>query len=755
MNILSFGILFFTAWCAVRLCGHCAKGAWRSPATWTAALAAAVLLLRPHGDTFTALDHSGYRLMAYAFSEGRAANGEDRTLLELPAEIRQDCTLLPRTEERNTRDRSFLLKSDQTGETEPFFYPVLPFGAAALQKIWPWGGLDLFVPLIGLAFAWALLATGFRLGGIAGLCLAAALFLGTPLPAMLLRGFYAEVCGAALLALAALHWMVLPQGKPVSLAAYVALGLAPAFHPVLIVVSLPLLAALVASGRESSRRWMAGLLLFAAGLALLAWVTARICAPYGSIRWENLAFNFKASQSHQVADVFMLGFGLAFAGLLFWRLLNPASFESGLARLRPGARGWLALGLVPLALALLAWRESPRVWMGLLDLWSGVGVPFSVLVAASALALILSAGAGRARFVAGVALAVLPVFAYLKGAEQMGMWSERRLAPFVLLLVVALLVPAARWAGARWGNKPFSLAGIGLLVLILGGANLVRWPAPYWVRQESGALSRVVGLKERMGNRFVLFDYLPDSFPFAVDGKTRAVGWNGRAQAGSWDILMTWLQRKAGTEEVWCVSSYSSPGLEEGIRLVPLFTEKISVVRVHSKQALPALRRESERKLEFLRVEPAGDGPLSLFKTMDGGPLALRGDWGPVRPLAFPDGRSVQGQWTREGSGIVGPVPRTGRVRMTWVASSGQKGKSQRVKIVPPWGEKHAVWVDVAPDLAEQEVWFSVPAGTSSNRTGIYRFYVAEPYDPARDGQGGYPSDLGVLIHRVQMDESE
>lgn len=755
MNTLSFGILLFTAWCAVRLCAHCAEGVWRRPAAWIAALAAAVLLLRPHGDTFTALDHSGYRLMAYAFSEGRAANGVDRTLLELPPEVRQDCTLLPRTEERNTRDRSFLLKSDQTGETEPFFYPVLPMGAAALQKIWPWGGMDLFVPLIGLAFAWALLAVGFRSGGIAGLCLAAALFLGTPLPAMLLRGFYAEVCGAALLALAALHWLVLPKGKPVSLAAYAALGLAPAFHPVLIVVSLPLLAALVASGRESSRRWLAGLLLFASGLALLAWVTARICAPYGSIRWENLAFNFRANQSHQVADVFMLGFGLAFAGLLFWRLLHPASFASGLARLRPGARGWLAAGLVPLALALLAWRESPRVRTGLLDLWSGVGVPFAAVVAAAALVLILSVAAGRARFVAGVSLAVLPVFAYLKGAEQMGMWSERRLAPFVLLLIPALLVPAARWTGTRWGNKPWASAGIGLLVLILGGANLCRWPAPYGVRQESGALARVAALKDRIGNRFALFDYLPDSFPFAVDGQTRAAGWSSRAQAGSWDMLMSWLQRQAGTEEVWCVSSYSSPGLEAGVRLVPLFTEKIPVVRVHSKQALPALRRESERKLEFLRVEPAGDGPLGLFKTMDGGPLALRGNWGPVRPMAYPDGRSVQGQWTREGSGIVGPVPRTGRVRMAWSAASGQRGKTQRVKIIPPWGEEQAAWVDVAPDLAEHEVWFSAPAGAFSNRTGVYRFHAAEPYDPARDGQGDYPADLGVLIHDVRMDEVE
>ena len=128
-----------------------------------------------------------------------------------------------------------------------------------------------------------------------------------------------------------------------------ALGLAPAFHPVLIVVSLPLLAARVVGGQETGKRILGGLALFAVGLVLLAWVTANICAPYGSIQWGSLLDNFKESQSHQVADVFILGFGLVLAGLLLWRLLAPAAFEHGMARLHPGARGWLVAGLVHVA----------------------------------------------------------------------------------------------------------------------------------------------------------------------------------------------------------------------------------------------------------------------------------------------------------------------------------------------------------------------------------------------------------------------
>jgi hypothetical protein len=133
----------------------------------------------------------------------------------------------------------------------------------------------------------------------------------------------------------------------------------------------------------------------------------------------------------------------------------------------------------------------------------------------------------------------------------------------------------------------------------------------------------------------------------------------------------------------------------------------------------------------------------------------LRGSWGPVRPMAWPDGVRIQGRWSREGCGVLGPVPRAGRVRMALAASSGQAGKIQRLKIVPPWGEAGAVWMEFSPAVIEQAAEFKAPVGGESGRTGIYQFYVSEPYDPARDGQDGYAPDLGVLIHSVRMDEVE
>ena len=752
VNFLSFGVLVFTAWCAASLCVRVAGGAWRRPAWLLAALAAAVFLLRPHGDTFTALDHSGYRLMAYAFSEGRGPNDTDRTLLAVPDEARKYCTLLPRTVERNTRDRSFLLKSETTCETEPFFMPTLPLGAAAFQKLIPRGGLDLFVPLVGLALAWAFLAAGFRAGGIGGLVLAAALFLGSPLPTMLLRGFYAEVCGGALVALAALHALTKPRTEPLASAAWAALGLAPAFHPVLAVVSLPLLALPLADPRESGRRLAAGLALFAIGPALLAWITLNLCAPYGSLSWGNLTFNFSGSPSHRIAYVFMIGFGAVGAAGLFWRGFAPAAFARALARGHPASRLWLLAAALPLAAALRAWSQADHVRQGLGDLWSAIGWPFAALLAACALTLILSSSAARARFVAGIALAVLPVFAYLKGEEQMAMWSQRRLAPFLFVILVALLVPAARKMGEWRGRRLWIWLAAGL-ALVLGLANFVRWPAPYVVRQEAGALDRVRDIRERIGDRWVFFDYLPDSFPFAVDGRTRALGWSPRGKAEKLDLLVWWLGERARSQEIWCVSSYTAPTLEANVRLEPLFTETVPLARVQSKQALPAIRRDTARELDFLRIMPAGPEPLVQRKVLDGGPLALRGKWGPVRPMTLRDGTRTSGQWTREESGLVGPVPPSGQIRLALAASSGRPDQVQRLQIVPPWGADQAAWLEIPAESVEREVRFAAPAGWTGERTGVYRFRAAEPYDPARAGLAGYPADLGVLLHRVEMVE--
>ncbi|MCO5044517.1 MAG: hypothetical protein J5I99_07910 [Verrucomicrobia bacterium] len=753
---IELAVFLISTLCAARLCICGTRGVWRYAGFWVAALLGALLLLRPHGDTFTALDHSGYRLMAFAFAEGRGFNDVDATVLELPEDVRQDVTLLPYTKDRNTRDRSFRLLSDQTGITEPFFYPTLPLGASILQRLFPQRGMDFFAPLFGLFFALVLLAMGRREGGAGGLLLAAALFLATPLPAMLFRGFYAELCGASLAALAATHWLTLPAGRPVSLAAYLALGLAPAFHPALIVMSLPLLAVLIVADGGPARRIVMGLAMFAIGPAFLMWLTARVCAPYGRLHWQTLIVNFKYSQSHQVVYVFAAFCGLAMLGLLIWRFFDHAAFRRAIDRLRPWAAAWLLLALVPVALALLFWRESAQVWRGLTDLWNGVRWPAAILALGCAVPLVFSRTVARARLLAGLAIALLPVFAYLKGAEQMAMWSQRRLGPFVVLLLPALLLPAAQWMRVLSVKRRIVALGLGGLTLALGLANAVRWPAPYWVQQEAGALEHVNELKERIGSRLVLFDYLPDSFPFAVDNQTRAIGWNSEAKPKHWAEWIRWARIRAATEEVWFASSYSLPLLEEGIRFEPLFTENIPLVRVHSKRALPAVARESERKLTFARVESVGDEEFVQDKLFDGSPTALRAPWGPQQSLVLPEGTRGDGQWSREGSGVIGPIPRSGRIRMTLIAASNQGKPVQRLRVVPPWGEQGAQWLDVTPGASELTAWFDAPNHADLPRTGVYRFYAETPFNPQALGRSDrLPDGLGALMHRVKFAVAE
>ena len=100
-------------------------------------------------------------------------------------------------------------------------------------------------------------------------------------------------------------------------------------------------------------------------------------------------------------------------------------------------------------------------------------------------------------------------------------------------------------------------------------------------------------------------------------------------------------------------------------------------------------------------------------------------------------------------------MPQSGHIRFKLVASSGRPDRAQRLQIVPPWGQGQPVWLEIPAETVEREVRFPAPSGWTGERTGVYRFRAAEPYDPARDGLAGYPADLGVLLHWVEMDETQ
>ena len=333
----------------------------------------AVFLLRSHEDTFAGLDNSGYRLMARAFQAGRSIHSVDKVLLDVPFEIRNRVMLLQAMDERNTRDRSFLVKSLYTGETEPFFYPLLPLCAAGFDALVPGNALDYLVPVIGLLFAVIFLLVGMAYGGWLGVLFAAALLVGSPLPAWLLRGFYVESVASVLLALALIDWLTCPGGRRVSLFAYLALGLAISFHPAMIVISLPLLMMFALSREERLRDVVMGFLLFGAGSSVMIGMLMYACSPYGNLSWPTLQHNFTVSASHRITLACAGGIAL----VTIVAVLAKPAWSGWYRRLSENGKYIvtcipLVLSILPILIAVVVWSQKTFVCGGLIEAGSAV-----------------------------------------------------------------------------------------------------------------------------------------------------------------------------------------------------------------------------------------------------------------------------------------------------------------------------------------------------------------------------------------------
>lgn len=725
-----------------------------------------LLLLRPHEDTFTALDHSGYRLMGRAFEAGRGFHETDTALSGVPEELRKAFMLLPHMHERNTRDRSFLVHDLHACTTEPFFYPLLPLSAAAFNGLVPGDAYDYFVPVVGVLLFGFLVLAGHRWGGSPGAILGAALFIGSPVPAWCFRGFYVESVGCALVGWAALDWLYRRNGGGGSFFAGLALGLAISFHPVFLVVSLPLLALRLLTSSLNCR--FSSLAGFVLGLVPLWVMTQYVAAPYGKISWDTVVFNYRASASHRIATLF----GVAGLSGLIALMAIPATGLCNLWNRIPKTRQWgflLGTSLVssiPLLLATQCWGEGPHVWRGMVEFAQGIRGPFGLLLSALA-GIAFLRGGHRVRALLWVTMFVSPIFFYLKGKEAMGLWSQRRVLPLLILLAVALL-PAGTQALRRLSSLRISaryrLGLVSLVVLLIvcaGAANALRWPAPYLVRVEQGADDFVRDIRPLIRDRLTVFDYYGNSLPFAVDNRTPVVG-VGERSISRWSEIIRWLQEQARKEPINIVTSYSNPGLEDGFRLTPFFEKNPEFDRVNAKTVLPAEARKRKMTLIGLRAEPLGaeDPPPPLHKIFDGGPLAMRGPWGSMKtPLTTHDGQHLPAAWTRQDSGVVGPIPPPdGHVRITIRAQSGQPDKAQAMVIIPPWladNETPPAFEVPSADTERVMRLTRTTAGAPGGKTGVYRLRSLTPYDPAKDGIRGYDADLGIRVHSIQIEVTD
>jgi hypothetical protein len=667
---------------------------------------------------------------------------------------------------RDTRDRAFEVR-DAEGHprTNPWFYPALPLLALGLGTVSGGLGMDFAVPLLGVLVCASLMAWAARRYGSWGASAGFVLWFGSPLLIWTLRGYFAEMAALSLILIGTLSSRVPGRRFGGSAASAWLMGLATAYHPLALAVAAPLLF-LWLCGEEGGRRArIATAASFALGLLPLVLLTRYVCQPYGdflrpAVWWERI----RIDSAVRLATVFGAAGGLAVGAVTFLaEPLHRRLRETGGAvlRSRAGILLGIAAALIPLVLTLAGPWRHPFVQRGFHEFCLAVQGPLAgVLAAAVGIEPFRRGRAGERAFLL-VVLLLTPLFFFLKGFDRMGMWSQRRLAP-VLMLLGAALVPTlgaigrALQAGAgrppAWRRAAPLAWAIVLTAALL--ANPIRWPAPWHLRSERGVDRWIEETRSVIGGQFAVFDYEPFSSPFSVLPGERCYGVNDGAFE-QWPKIIRWVSERAMAEPVWLVSAWSNPGLEEGVALRETRRVEADLPILRSRTALPAGAARRHITLHLLRWQPLAPGavPPVLDKRFDGGPLALRGPWGRVRPALHPDGTCSPAQWTRQGSGVVGPIPPAGgRVKIEVWASSGRQSAAQQLHIAPPW-EAPAAEMEFGGITEPRTLFISRPpdAANDGPPTGIYRCTSPAPYNPAMEGLRGYEADLGVLLHRMRI----
>lgn len=746
-------ILMFILWGATVL-PMAALLAWAAPAVavrwcrthWVSraglllfwSLGACFLLTRPHDDSWTGLDNMAYRHLSHAFLDGRGFHDPDVVLASVPEALREDFLLHRGPVGRPTRDRVFSLSGWQSVETQPFFMPTLPLAAAAQSPVL---APERFVPLMGALWWAGVLAAGFCAGGGWGLVAVAALALGTAWPTWFLRGFYAEGVGALLVSGVVAAASVRPLRGVMTVVAGFALGMAVSYHPTMIMLSGPVALALWLERRE-----LKTVLGLASGLLPFWALTRWVCQPYGDwTRWAHLKDLAMLAPEHEaIALVLVL---LALGSIVaLWAGYCPA-VRSRIRRwdsqLNPW--GWMAAFAMPFLLIVLlpplahdALRKAAEAT------WSGIRWPYALWIGFGSVMVLQRDRPIRERFCLVALCWGALLFLFVQGVETpVGLWSHRRFLPVILLGIGVLAAPmSARMSGISGrGWRALALA----LALLAGGANLVRWPVAFGGINEQGAEKWIHSIAERMGTqRRMIFDYYGHGVPYAAGLKYRVLGL-GEPSRNHWPEVASWLSEVARHEEVWVATSWSPCTLEENARLEEVFAATGRFPIVRTKAFFPAEPGEHVVRNTFMRWMPLapGDG-AGQDKVLDGSPFGLRGPWGQIRRGAT---------WTRQGSGILGPVPeKGGRARFEaecgWTPPTAD-WTEQNLRVTPPWGGE-PLQIVVPGGEGRVEGYLTRPMeGGELPGTGVYSMSVERPYNPAEYGLRGYASDLGVSMRRI------
>jgi hypothetical protein len=195
---------------------------------------------------------------------------------------------------------------------------------------------------------------------------------------------------------------------------------------------------------------------------------------------------------------------------------------------------------------------------GAAAVWSGIRWPLALWLLAGAAWTFRRQRPVRERvWLVALAWGAL-LFLYIQGVETpVGLWSQRRFLPVVLVGIALLAAPmAAGLAGLPRKTWRWLVAA---LALAAGTANVVRWPAAFWTVNERGATAWTQAVADWIGTeRRVVFDYYPHSVPYAAGLRHRVLGL-GETSREHWPAVAEWLSGAAAREEVWLATSWSPP----------------------------------------------------------------------------------------------------------------------------------------------------------------------------------------------------
>lgn len=730
------------------------------------ALAAAVFLFaRPHHEIFTGLDNSAYRLAAEAFAAGRPLRAPDAVLATVPPDDR--AAFLYTGGREPTRDTVFRLAglSDpaRPPATRPWFLPTPSLlGMAAVRLHLP---VTAPSALLGALLACILMAAAARIGRLPGLLLAAGLLLATPLPAFFFRGFYAEAFGTALVAAAIAYALAARHAPdalpPLRLLVTFLLVFPLAFHRSAALLGVLCLLALFATDRgpRSIRDTFLGALL---GALPALWTILFVTQPYG----HNLL-----GRTHPFLAVLAPA---ALLGALALALgLRIPAVQNRLAAHARAIAILLAAALLALLLPPLCTPLANPLHQGFLRTADAIPLSAAIILAplllTAPVTAILRPSRNRLLLLALLCCAALSALAawHLLGREiPAGPWSYRRLLP--PLLPLCALLPFA-FADALSADRPRPARKLAAALLLAAPLCLgpVLHPYSYAARihPDAPALADALATQARATERPVLFDYFSHAIPLAVHLQNRVLAIRPWAYERYWPAAWNWLRAQAAAQPpdappAALATTYAPVAYESGAFLSeeprPTPDPPPSALSAPAGNQLLDLRPATGRiPVRFLAIRPlttlddlAALAPLAppgrllppQEKIFDGGPAALRGPWGPAI-------HRRSGQWTRQGSALLAPVPPPGHAAILRLRASCYPPATQALlRVTAPWGATADLRC-TAPD-ARLTCTFPPPSDPAAlPPVAPYVFTSPAPYDPGPP----YPSDLGLFLHSATL----